>query len=117
MEDNDHIGARLDRYAIPVSFRIFGMMMRVCTAINGVLSYSGNVVLAKLISLMAGRIIILMPHFTSALMLSFLFYWFACERRGFIGITGASKSVLRDNLLLVGISATAATFDFPICTG
>ncbi|EAA9516482.1 MFS transporter, partial [Salmonella enterica] len=49
MEDNDHIGARLDR--LPLSrfhFRIFGIIS-FGLLLTGFLSYSGNVVLAKLI--------------------------------------------------------------------
>ncbi len=50
MEDNDHIGARLDR--LPLSrfhFRIFGIIS-FGLLLTGFLSYSGNVVLAKLIN-------------------------------------------------------------------
>ncbi|VEA12529.1 membrane transport protein [Salmonella enterica subsp. enterica] len=90
MEDNDHIGARLDR--LPLSrfhFRIFGIIS-FGLLLTGFLSYSGNVVLAKLIN-NGWSNNYLNAAFTSALMLGY-FYWFA-YRRFYWGLPGASKSV------------------------
>lgn len=87
MEDNDHIGARLDR--LPLSRFHFVFWNNSLACYNGVLSYSGNVVLAKLIN-NGWSNNYLNAAFTSALMLGYLLvrlpavYW---------GLPGASKSV------------------------
>nr|EAS4707305.1 MFS transporter [Salmonella enterica subsp. enterica serovar Hadar] len=81
MEDNDHIGARLDR--LPLSrfhFRIFGIIS-FGLLLTGFLSYSGNVVLAKLIN-NGWSNNYLNAAFTSALMLG---YFIGSLTGGFIG--------------------------------
>lgn len=106
MEDNDHIGARLDR--LPLSrfhFRIFGIIS-FGLLLTGFLSYSGNVVLAKLIN-NGWSNNYLNAAFTSALMLG---YFIGSLTGGFIGDYLGRRKAFRINLLLVGISATAAAF-------
>ncbi|EJJ9677445.1 MFS transporter [Salmonella enterica] len=106
MEDNDHIGARLDR--LPLSrfhFRIFGIIS-FGLLLTGFLSYSGNVVLAKLIN-NGWSNNYLNAAFTSALMLG---YFIGSLTGGFIGDYLGRRKAFRINLLLAGISATAAAF-------
>lgn len=60
MEQYDQIGARLDRLPLArFHYRIFGIIS-FSLLLTGFLSYSGNVVLAKLVS-MDGQIISSMP--------------------------------------------------------
>ena len=70
MEQYDHIGIRMDR--LPLSsfhYRIFGII-GLSLLITGFLSYSGNVVLAKLVS-NGWSNNYLNAAFTSALMLGY----------------------------------------------
>lgn len=106
MEQYDHIGARLDR--LPLSrfhFRIFGIIS-FSLLLTGFLSYSGNVVLAKLVS-NGWSNNFLNAAFTSALMFG---YFIGSLTGGFIGDYLGRRKAFRMNLLIVGISATAASF-------
>lgn len=106
MEQCDPIGARLDR--LPLSrfhFRIFGIIS-VSLLITGFLSYSGNVVLAKLVSTGWSNNY-LNAAFTSALMFG---YFIGSLVGGFIGDYLGRRKAFRVNLLIVGVSACAATF-------
>lgn len=106
MEHHDPIGARLDR--LPLSsfhYQIFGTI-GFSLLITGFLSYSGNVVLAKLIS-NGWSTNYLNAAFTSALMLG---YFLGSLLGGFIGDYLGRRKAFRINLLIVGFSATAATF-------
>ncbi len=106
MEQCDPIGARLDR--LPLSrfhFRIFGIIS-VSLLITGFLSYSGNVVLAKLVSTGWSNNY-LNAAFTSALMFG---YFIGSLAGGFIGDYLGRRKAFRVNLLIVGVSACAATF-------
>ncbi|SUI14905.1 membrane transport protein [Salmonella enterica subsp. enterica serovar Enteritidis] len=98
MEDNDHIGARLDR--LPLSrfhFRIFGIIS-FGLLLTGFLSYSGNVVLAKLIN-NGWSNNYLNAAFTSALMLG---YFIGSLTGGFIGDYLGRRKAFRINLLACG---------------
>lgn len=106
MEQYDHIGARLDR--LPLSkfhFRIFGIVS-FSLLLTGFISYSGNVVLAKLIDIGWSNNY-LNAVFTSALMFG---YFIGSLAGGFVGDYLGRKQAFRINLLIVGISATAASF-------
>ncbi|HHD7470368.1 TPA: MFS transporter, partial [Klebsiella pneumoniae] len=106
MEQCDPIGARLDR--LPLSrfhFRIFGIIS-FSLLITGFLSYSGNVVLAKLVS-NGWSNNYLNAAFTSALMFG---YFIGSLTGGFIGDYLGRRKAFRLNLLIVGISACVATF-------
>lgn len=106
MEQCDPIGARLDR--LPLSrfhFRIFGIIS-FSLLVTGFLSYSGNVVLAKLVS-NGWSNNYLNAAFTSALMFG---YFIGSLTGGFIGDYLGRRKAFRVNLLIVGISASAATF-------
>lgn len=106
MEQCDPIGARLDR--LPLSrfhFRIFGIIS-FSLLITGFLSYSGNVVLAKLVS-NGWSNNYLNAAFTSALMFG---YFIGSLTGGFMGDYLGRREAFRVNLLIVGISACAATF-------
>ncbi|MEB2416822.1 MFS transporter [Citrobacter sp. R-1.5.2] len=106
MEQYEHIGARLDR--LPFSkfhFRIFGIIS-FGLLLTGFLSYSGNVVLAKLVS-NGWSNNYLNAAFTSALMFG---YFIGSLSGGFIGDYLGRRQAFRMNLLIVGISATAASF-------
>lgn len=106
MEQYDHIGARLDR--LPLSkfhFRIFGIVS-FSLLFTGFLSYSGNVVLAELVSIGWSNNY-LNAAFTSALMFG---YFMGSLMGGFIGDYLGRRKAFRMNLLIVGISATAASF-------
>lgn len=106
MEQFDPIGARLDR--LPLSrfhFRIFGIIS-FSLLITGFLSYSGNVVLAKLVSTGWSNNY-LNAAFTSALMFG---YFIGSLAGGFIGDYLGRRKAFRVNLLIVGASACAATF-------
>lgn len=106
MEQCDPIGARLDR--LPLSrfhFRIFGIIS-FSLLVTGFLSYSGNVVLAKLVS-NGWSNNYLNAAFTSALMFG---YFIGSLTGGFIGDYLGRRKAFRMNLLIVGISASAATF-------
>ncbi|MGV4260871.1 MFS transporter [Citrobacter freundii] len=106
MEQCDPIGARLDR--LPLSrfhFRIFGIIS-FSLLITGFLSYSGNVVLAKLVNTGWSNNY-LNAAFTSALMFG---YFIGSLAGGFIGDYLGRRKAFRINLLIVGASACAATF-------
>ncbi|EMW6552692.1 MFS transporter [Citrobacter werkmanii] len=106
MEQCDPIGARLDR--LPLSrfhFRIFGIIS-FSLLVTGFLSYSGNVVLAKLVSTGWSNNY-LNAAFTSALMFG---YFVGSLTGGFIGDYLGRRKAFRINLLIVGVSACAATF-------
>ncbi|WEF26399.1 MFS transporter [Klebsiella aerogenes] len=106
MEQCDPIGARLDR--LPLSrfhFRIFSIIS-FSLLVTGFLSYSGNVVLAKLIS-NGWSNNYLNAAFTSALMFG---YFIGSLAGGFIGDYLGRRKAFRVNLLIVGVSACAATF-------
>lgn len=106
MEQCDPIGARLDR--LPLSrfhFRIFGIIS-FSLLITGFLSYSGNVVLAKLVSTGWSNNY-LNAAFSSALMFG---YFIGSLAGGFIGDYLGRRKAFRINLLIVGASACAATF-------
>ncbi|WP_032939832.1 MFS transporter [Citrobacter youngae] len=106
MEQCDPIGARLDR--LPLSrfhFRIFGIIS-FSLLVTGFLSYSGNVVLAKLVSTGWSNNY-LNAAFTSALMFG---YFVGSLSGGFIGDYLGRRKAFRINLLIVGVSACAATF-------
>lgn len=106
MEQYDPIGTRLDR--LPFSrfhFRIFGIISY-SLLLTGFLSYSGNLVLAKLVS-NGWSSNFLNAAFTSALMFG---YFVGSLMGGFIGDCFGRRKAFRMNLLIVGISATAATF-------
>lgn len=106
MEQCDPIGARLDR--LPLSrfhFRIFGIIS-FSLLITGFLSYSGNIVLAKLVS-NGWSNNYLNATFTSALMFG---YFIGSLTGGFMGDYLGRRKAFRVNLLIVGISACAATF-------
>lgn len=105
MEQCDPIGARLDR--LPLSrfhFRIFGIIS-FSLLITGFLSYSGNVVLAKLVNTGWSNNY-LNAAFTSALMFG---YFIGSLAGGFIGDYLGRRKAFRINLLIVGASACAAT--------
>jgi putative MFS transporter len=106
MEQCDPIGARLDR--LPLSrfhFRIFGIIS-FSLLVTGFLSYSGNVVLAKLVSTGWSNNY-LNAAFTSALMFG---YFVGSLTGGFIGDYLGRRKAFRINLLIVAVSACAATF-------
>lgn len=106
MEKCDPIGARLDR--LPLSlfhFRIFGIIS-FSLLITGFLSYSGNVVLAKLVSTGWSNNY-LNAAFSSALMFG---YFIGSLAGGFIGDYLGRRKAFRINLLIVGASACVATF-------
>lgn len=106
MEYQDHIGERLDR--LPLStfhYRIFGIIS-LSLLITGFLSYSGNVVLAKLIS-NGWSNNYLNAAFTSALMLG---YFIGSLTGGFIGDCLGRRKAFRINLFIVAVSASAAGF-------
>lgn len=106
MEQYDHIGIRMDR--LPLSsfhYRIFGII-GLSLLITGFLSYSGNVVLAKLVS-NGWSNNYLNAAFTSALMLG---YFIGSLMGGFVGDYLGRRKAFRINLLIVGFAATAATF-------
>ncbi|BBV41291.1 MFS transporter [Citrobacter portucalensis] len=106
MEQCDPIGARLDR--LPLSrfhFRIFGIIS-FSLLITGFLSYSGNVILAKLV-ITGWSNNYLNAAFTSALMFG---YFIGSLAGGFIGDYLGRRKAFRVNLLIVGASACAATF-------
>lgn len=106
MEQYDHIGARLDRLPLArFHFRIFGIIS-FSLLLTGFLSYSGNVVLAKLVS-NGWSNNFLNAAFTSALMFG---YFIGSLTGGFIGDYLGRRKAFRMNLLIVGISATAASF-------
>lgn len=106
MEQYDHIGARLDRLPLArFHFRIFGIIS-LGLLLTGFLSYSGNVVLAKLVS-NGWSNNFLNASFTSALMFG---YFIGSLAAGFIGDYFGRRKAFRINLLIVGISATAAAF-------
>jgi len=106
MECHDPIGARLDR--LPLSsfhYQIFGTI-GLSLLITGFLSYSGNVVLAKLVS-NGWSNNYLNAAFTSALMLG---YFIGSLLGGFVGDYLGRRKAFRLNLLIVAFSATAASF-------
>ncbi|HGY5077929.1 MULTISPECIES: MFS transporter [Citrobacter freundii complex] len=106
MEQYEYIGARLDR--LPFSrfhFRIFGIIS-FGLLLTGFLSYSGNVVLAKLVS-NGWSNNYLNAAFTSALMFG---YFIGSLSGGFVGDYFGRRKAFRINLLIVGISAIAASF-------
>lgn len=106
MEHYDHIGARLDRLPLArFHFRIFGIIS-LGLLLTGFLSYSGNVVLAKLVS-NGWSNNFLNAAFTSALMFG---YFIGSMSGGFIGDYLGRRKAFRISLLIVGISATAAAF-------
>lgn len=106
MEQYDPIGARLDRLPFArFHFRIFGIISY-SLLLTGFLSYSGNLVLAKLVS-NGWSNNYLNAFFTSALMFG---YFIGSLIGGFIGDYFGRRKAFRMNLLIVGISATAATF-------
>lgn len=90
MEQYDHIGARLDRLPLArFHFRIFGIIS-FSLLLTGFLSYSGNVVLAKLVS-NGWSNNFLNAAFTSALMFG---YFIGSLTGGFIGdYLGRRKAV------------------------
>ncbi|WP_409308042.1 MFS transporter [Pectobacterium sp. B1J-3] len=106
MNNNDNIGARLDR--LPISSFHYKIFSIIGTALltTGFLSYSGNVVLAKLIS-NGWSNNYLNAAFTSAMMFG---YFVGSLSAGFIGDCLGRRKAFRINLLIVGISATAASF-------
>ncbi|MET6677489.1 MFS transporter [Citrobacter amalonaticus] len=106
MEHYDHIGTRLDRLPLArFHFRIFGIIS-FSLLLTGFLSYSGNVVLAKLVS-NGWSNNFLNAAFTSALMFG---YFIGSLTGGFIGDYLGRRKAFRMNLLIVGVSATAASF-------
>jgi len=106
MEHYDHIGARLDRLPLArFHFRIFGIIS-FSLLLTGFLSYSGNVVLAKLVSTGWSNNF-LNAAFTSALMFG---YFIGSLSGGFIGDYLGRRKALRISLLIVGFSASAAAF-------
>ena len=106
MEQCDPIGARLDRLPLrDFIFVIFGIIS-FSLLITGFLSYSGNVVLAKLVS-NGWSNNYLNAAFTSALMFG---YFIGSLTGGFIGDYLGRRKAFRLNLLIVGVSACAATF-------
>jgi putative MFS transporter len=112
MEQCDPIGARLDR--LPLSrfhFRIFGIIS-FSLLITGFLSYSGNVVLAKLVS-NGWSNNYLNAAFTSALMFG---YFIGSLTGGFMGDYLGRRKAFRVNLLIVGISPVRQPL-CPTCTG
>lgn len=112
MEQYDQIGARLDRLPLArFHYRIFGIIS-FSLLLTGFLSYSGNVVLAKLVS-NGWSNNFLNAAFTSALMFG---YFIGSLTGGFIGDYFGRRRAFRINLLIVGIAATGATLSL-ICTG
>lgn len=106
MEQYDYIGARLDRLPLArFHFRIFGIIS-LGLLLTGFLSCSGNVVLAKLVS-NGWSNNFLNAAFTSSLMFG---YFVGSLTAGFIGDYFGRRKAFRINLLIVGISATAAAF-------
>lgn len=106
MKHCDPIGARLDR--LPISrfhFRIFGIIS-FSLLVTGFLSYSGNVVLAKLVS-NGWSNNYLNAAFTSSLMFG---YFIGSLTGGFIGDYLGRRKAFRMNLLIVGIFASVASF-------
>ena len=106
MEQYDQIGARLDRLPLArFHYRIFGIIS-FSLLLTGFLSYSGNVVLAKLVS-NGWSNNFLNAAFTSALMFG---YFIGSLTGGFIGDYFGRRRAFRINLLIVGIAATGAAF-------
>jgi len=106
MEQYDYIGARLDRLPLArFHFRIFGIIS-LGLLLTGFLSYSGNVVLAKLVS-NGWSNNFMNAAFTSSLMFG---YFIGSLTSGFIGDYFGRRKAFRINLLIVGMSATAAAF-------
>lgn len=106
MNNNEHIGKRLDR--LPLStfhYKIF-CIIGASLLTTGFLSYSGNVILAKLIS-NGWSNNYLNAAFTSAMMLG---YFIGSLSAGFLGDYFGRRQAFRLSLLVVGIAATAATF-------
>ncbi len=106
MNDNDNIGARLDR--LPLSsfhYKIFGIT-GMSLLVTGFLSYSGNVVLAKLVS-NGWSDNYLNAAFTSAMMFG---YFIGSLLGGFIGDSLGRRKAFRLNLLIVTVAAIAASF-------
>lgn len=86
-------------------YRIFGIIS-FSLLLTGFLSYSGNVVLAKLVS-NGWSNNFLNAAFTSALMFG---YFIGSLTGGFIGDYFGRRRAFRINLLIVGIAATGAAF-------
>ncbi|WP_025122439.1 MULTISPECIES: MFS transporter [unclassified Serratia (in: enterobacteria)] len=106
MINNDAIGARLDRLPLAsFHFKIFGIIGMSLLA-TGFLSYSGNVVLAKLVS-NGWSNNYLNATFTSAMMLG---YFIGSLAGGFVGDCLGRRKAFRINLLIVALSASAAAF-------
>ena len=102
MEQYDQIGARLDRLPLArFHYRIFGIIS-FSLLLTGFLSYSGNVVLAKLVS-NGWSNNFLNAAFTSALMFG---YFIGSLTGGFIGDYFGRRRAFRINLLIVGIALT-----------
>lgn len=100
------IGERLDRLPLSKFHHKIFLLIGASLLVTGFLSYSGSVVLAKLISngwsnnyLNAG--------FASALMLG---YFIGSLSGGFVGDYLGRRQAFRISLLIVGVAATAATF-------
>ncbi|WP_432462879.1 MFS transporter [Agarivorans sp. QJM3NY_33] len=106
MNNVGHIGARLDRIPFSVfHYEIFGIIS-MSLLFTGFLSYSGNIVLAELVS-NGWSNNYLNAAFTSALMAG---YFIGSVAGGFIGDKLGRRKTFRINLLIVGISAMAASF-------
>ncbi|HGM5490278.1 TPA: MFS transporter [Serratia fonticola] len=106
MINSDAIGARLDRLPLAsFHFKIFGIIGMSLLA-TGFLSYSGNVVLAKLVS-NGWSNNYLNATFTSAMMLG---YFIGSLAGGFVGDCLGRRKAFRINLLIVALSASAAAF-------
>jgi putative MFS transporter len=106
MEHHDNIGSRLDQLPLArFHYRIFGIIS-FSLLLTGFLSYSGNVVVAKLVSIGWSNNF-LNAAFTSALMFG---YFIGSLAGGFIGDYFGRRRAFRINLLIVGIAAAAAAF-------
>ena len=104
MEQYDQIGARLDRLPLArFHYRIFGIIS-FSLLLTGFLSYSGNVVLAKLVS-NGWSNNFLNAAFTSALMFG---YFIGSLTGGFIG-DYFSSSVLRQQGPLLSLICTGSS--------
>ncbi len=112
MEQYDQIGARLDRLPLArFHYRIFGIIS-FSLLLTGFLSYSGNVVLAKLVS-NGWSNNFLNAAFTSALMFG---YFIGSLTGGFIGDYFGRRRAFRINLLIVGMLQQGPLLSL-ICTG
>jgi putative MFS transporter len=106
MNYNAIIGERLDRLPLSKFHHKIFLLIGASLLVTGFLSYSGNVVLAKLIS-NGWSNNYLNAAFASALMLG---YFIGSLSGGFVGDYLGRRQAFRISLLIVGVAASAASF-------